>query len=47
MVTARDVLFLAVGFLLGVYVWQIIGVILDMRWLEQERRRDQRRKEEK
>jgi len=45
-VTARDVLILAVGFLLGIGVWEATNIIRDTRWLGQERRRDQRRKED-
>jgi hypothetical protein len=44
-VAARDVLIFAVGFLLGVGVWQITNIIRDTRWLGQERRRAERRKE--
>jgi hypothetical protein len=46
-VTARDVLILAVGFLLGVGVWEVTNIICDTRWLGQERRRVQRRKEDR
>jgi hypothetical protein len=46
-VTARDVLIFAIGFLLGVGVWQVTNIIRDTRWLGQERRRDQRRKEDR
>jgi hypothetical protein len=45
-VTARDVLILAVGFLLGVGFWQVTNIIRDTRWLGQERRRAERRKED-
>jgi hypothetical protein len=47
MVTARDVLILAVGFLLGVGVWAVIDFVRDMRWLGQERRKAERRKEDR
>ena len=45
MVSARDVLFLAVGFLLGVFAWQLTDIIHDTRWLGQERRKAERRME--
>ena len=47
MVTARDVLILAVGFLLGIGVWEATNIIRDTRWLGQERRRAERRKEDR
>ena len=47
MVTARDVLILAVGFLLGVGVWEATNIVRDTRWLGQERRRAERRKEDR
>ena len=37
---------LAIGFLLGVGVWQVTNIIRDTRWLGQERRKAERRKEE-
>ena len=46
MVTSIDVLILAVGFLLGILVWQITNIIRDTRWLGQERRKAERRKQE-
>jgi hypothetical protein len=46
-VTARDVLILAVGFLLGIGVWEATNNIRDARWLGQERRRAERRKEDR
>jgi hypothetical protein len=45
-VTARDVLIFAIGFLLGVGVWQVTNIIRDTRWLGQERRKAERRKKE-
>ena len=44
--TSIDVLILAVGFLLGILVWQITNIIRDTRWLGQERRKAERRKQE-
>ena len=41
--TIRDLAFLAVGFLLGVFFWQVTDVIHDTRWLGQERRKSERR----
>jgi hypothetical protein len=38
---------LALGFLLGVGFWQITNGIRDTRWLGQERRKNERRKEAK
>jgi hypothetical protein len=46
-VTARDVLIFAIGFLLGVGVWLVTNIIRDTRWLGQERRRAERRKEDR
>ena len=34
---------LAIGFLLGVGVWQVTNIIRDTRWLGQERRKAERR----
>jgi hypothetical protein len=45
-VTARDVLIFSVGFLLGVDIWQITNIIHDTRWIGQERRKTERRKQE-
>ena len=36
----------ALGFLLGVLFWQVTNIIRDTRWLGQERRKAERRKEE-
>jgi hypothetical protein len=36
-----------IGFLLGVAFWQITNIVRDTRWLGQERRRTERRKEER
>ena len=44
--TSIDVLILAVGFLLGILVLQITNIIRDTRWLGQERRKAERRKQE-
>jgi hypothetical protein len=34
------------GFTMGVLVWQVTNIIRDTRWLGQERRKAERRKEE-
>jgi hypothetical protein len=47
MVTVRDMLIFAVGSLFGVGVWAVTDIIRDTRWLGQERRRAERRKEER
>lgn len=45
MVTIHEIPIFAMGFTLAILVWQITNIIRDTRWLGQERRKAERRKE--